>query len=221
RGTNGPRDGRLTRMTWNNISGEGLAALKNHSRFPNSPDHRVTITQFDAPTNWGDNFGVRIFGYIIPPVTGSYTFWISGDANCELYLSTDRNPSNKRLIASVPGSTSKGELGKYSQQKSGTINLVAGTYYHIEALHKESTGADHVTVYWQGPGFSQQIIGTNYLSTMAGSGGGGGTPNLAEEEVSSNFVVYPVPVDRGDDFVVEVPAESTEVRVIDLSGRQH
>lgn len=219
--SNVPRDGRLTRMAWNNLSGEGLSVLKNFSRFPNSPDHRVTITQFDAPANWGDNYGSRIFGYIVPPVSGSYTFWISGDANCELYLSTDRFPQNKRLIASVPGSTAKGELGKYSQQKSVSINLVANTYYNIEALHKESTGGDHVSVYWQGPGISQQIIGANYISTTASSGGGGGMPTLAEEEISSNFVVYPVPVERGNDFVVEVPAESTEVRVIDLNGRQH
>jgi len=87
-------------------------------------------------------------------------------------------------------------------------------------LHKESTGTDHVAVYWQGPGISQSIIPGSYLSTMAGSGGGGGTPQFAEEEVTSNFVVYPVPVERGSDFIVEVPAASTEVRVIDMNGRQ-
>jgi hypothetical protein len=43
---------------------------------------------------------------------------------------------------------------------------------------------------------------------------------LPEESEDDQFVVYPVPVDNGEDFTVEVPENSIEIRMIDLSGRQ-
>ncbi|MHC4283284.1 MAG: PA14 domain-containing protein [Planctomycetota bacterium] len=38
-------------------------------------------------------------GFLYPPVSGDYTFWISSDDASELWLSTDDNPANKALIA--------------------------------------------------------------------------------------------------------------------------
>ena len=55
--------------------------------------------------DWEDNYGTRIRGYIHAPATGDYTFWISGDDNCELWLSTTSDVSNKKLIARVPNWT--------------------------------------------------------------------------------------------------------------------
>ena len=60
---------------------------------------------FEAPTNIDDNYGTRMRALVVPPLTGSYTFWIASDDNSTLFLSTDSTPANKRLVASVPGWT--------------------------------------------------------------------------------------------------------------------
>jgi hypothetical protein len=219
-------NGMLTRAVWSNLGGDQLSTLKSNANYPNNPSSTSTVSSFAGPTNWADNYGSRIYGYVRPQTSGSYTFWITGDDNCELYLSTDQNAANKSLIASLPGWANPGELTRYPQQKSVTKNLIAGQYYFIEALHKEGSVIDHVAVYWQGPGITQSIIGSAYLSTTVGSGGGGGSPEnfvnaLPEESAENQFAVYPVPVKQGDDFTIELPDQSREVKLLDLNGKQH
>jgi hypothetical protein len=221
--SSGGVNGILTRAAWTGISGAQLSKLKSNANFPNKPNSTSTVSSAAGPTNWADNYGSRIYGYLRPQTSGSYTFWITSDDESELYLSTSSNPANKILIANVPGYAGPGQLTKYPQQKSVTKNLTAGQYYFIEILHKDGVSGDHVSVYWQGPGISQSVIGSAYISTTAGSGGGGGSPTdvLAEENFESKFEVHPVPVIQGEDFIVELPEASLEVKVLDLNGRQH
>ena len=49
------------------------------------------------------------------------------------------------------------------EQQSRHIALEAGKAYYIMALHKEGAGGDHVSVAWQGPGITQQVIDGAYL----------------------------------------------------------
>jgi chitodextrinase len=104
------------------------------------------------PLNSGNNYGLRMNGYLCPPTTGSYIFWIASDANGQLWLSTTSNPANKLLIAQHTGTTNSRQWNKYSTQKSVAISLVAGQLYYIEALMKESTGNDNLAVGWAKPG---------------------------------------------------------------------
>src|SRR5690606_2460839 len=128
--------------------------LSLHDALPiyDPPQETGVITLFEAPSNVGDNYGTRIRGYVCPPVSGSYTFWISGDDRTELWLSTDQNPEYKRLIASPDGFTNERQRNKYASQQSAPIALTANQRYYIEALHKEGVGTDHVAVGWQLPG---------------------------------------------------------------------
>ena len=107
-----------------------------------------TLTSFEA-NNKGDYFAARILGYICPPQTGNYTFWISGDDATRLNLSTDANPANAQLIAYSLSRTNFREYNKYASQKSASIYLEAGKKYYIEAQHAEFWAGDHVTVAWQ------------------------------------------------------------------------
>ncbi|MEY4030786.1 MAG: hypothetical protein RJA90_2060, partial [Bacteroidota bacterium] len=50
-----------------------------------------------------DNIGGRISGYIVPPTTGTYYFWVASDDYSEFWGSGDANPANKTLLASVAG----------------------------------------------------------------------------------------------------------------------
>lgn len=161
--------GSILREYWTNISGTGITALTGHSNYPNSPSGSEQLTSLDGPVNWADNYGTRIRGYIHPPVTGSYTLWVAGDDNTDLYLSTDESPGNASRIANISGWTNHLEWNKYNTQQA-TVNLTAGQKYYIEVLHKEGSGGDNVSVAWQGPGIAQAIIAGNYLSPFAGGG---------------------------------------------------
>ncbi|HEX8530676.1 MAG TPA: hypothetical protein VF646_11660, partial [Cytophagales bacterium] len=109
--------------------------------------------------------------------TGSYTFYISGDDDCELWLSTDANPANKVRIAHVTGGwTASRDWTKYTTQTSTARSLTANTNYYVEVLHKEGGGGDNVAVGWTGPGISTiSVIGAANLAPYSPGTGGGGT----------------------------------------------
>jgi len=109
--TVGFRDGgaapSILREVWLNIAGTAVSDLTNDPRYTNSPDQTNLLTTFfESPTDIAENYGQRVHGYIVPPVTGNYTFWIAADDNAELWLSSDSNPASAQRIAFVPGWTS-------------------------------------------------------------------------------------------------------------------
>jgi hypothetical protein len=144
----------LLREYWSGISGTSVSDLTGNANYPNTPTSRNVITVFEGPINTADNYGTRIRGYVVPPTTGNYTFWISSDDNSELWLSTSADPAGKTLIASVSGYTNSREWTKFSSQQSSARTLTAGQRYYIEVLHKDGTGGDNVAVGWQGPGIT-------------------------------------------------------------------
>ena len=196
-GGGGSGTGPVLREYWTGIGGTGVADLTQQPSFPGSPSGMSWEANFEAPTDWADDYGTRMRAYLMAPTDGAYTFWISGDDNCELYLSTDEWPANKVRIAWVPGWTSPREWTKYPEQQSAPILLAAGHSYYIEALQKEGNGGDNLAVAWSipGSGVEQPIPGSRLSavdlalgpdagaaaggsSAIAGSGGGsssGGT----------------------------------------------
>jgi len=156
--------GTILREYWTGISGTSISDFTSSPNYPNNPSGSEQLTSLEGPTNWADNYGTRIHGYIHPTTSGSYTFWVAGDDSTELYLSTNDNPVNATRIAYVNGWTNSREWGKYSTQQSVSVNLTAGQKYYVKVLHKEGSGGDNVAVAWQGPGITQQVIGGSYLS---------------------------------------------------------
>jgi len=114
-----------------------------------------------------DNYSRRLTSYLKPQVTGDYTFWIAGDDDCRLYLSTDGYQANKVLISAVNGWTYFQSWDSSNIVKSVSIPLVAGKVYWIEAQQVEGGGGDHVSVAWAGPGISRVAIPSTVLVPTA------------------------------------------------------
>lgn len=209
--------GSILREYWTNINGSTISSLTSNVNYPNNPTGSEQLTSLEGPSNWAHNYGTRIRGYVHPPVSGSYTFWVAGDDNTDLYLSTSDNPANSTRIAYVNGWANPRQWNKYASQQSVTINLTAGQKYYIEVLHKESTGGDNVAVAWQGPGISQQVIAGIYLSPFVPVGGSSSAiVSLNEDEIN----LYPNPSNKGR-FTVILPeiSENATVKIFDNQGR--
>ena len=142
--------GGVLREYWTGIAGMTVADLTGHANYPDNPDRRLYVTDgFEAPAGFGASYGTRMRGYVHPDISGNYTFWIASDDAGQLYLSTDDDPANAVLIASVGTWTSRNEWDKFASQQSVEITLSAGQRYYIEAIHKDGGGADHLSVAWQ------------------------------------------------------------------------
>ena len=146
-------NGVVVREVWTDIPGTDVSAIPTTT----APAWTTTLNLLQEPGNVGDNRGSRIRGYIKAPSSGSYTFWISGDDNCDFYLSTTTVPANKARICYVDGYTGELQWNKYSSQKSAVKTLTAGQRYYFEILHKEGTGNDNMAVGWLKPGQSGTI----------------------------------------------------------------
>jgi hypothetical protein len=163
--TSGEATGFILREWWTGLgSGNLVSDLTSDINYPNNPNGRALITSLEGPTNWADNYGTRIRGFLYPPADGNYTFWIASDDYSQLWLSTDADPCHAVQIAYVSGWTNSREWTKYTSQTSTPKPLLAGHKYYIEALQKEGTGGDNIAVAWQGPGITQQVIDGVYLS---------------------------------------------------------
>mmetsp|Transcript_14763 Transcript_14763/g.20910 ORF Transcript_14763/g.20910 Transcript_14763/m.20910 type:complete len:842 (-) Transcript_14763:293-2818(-) len=148
------------------IGGLDLDSLKNSAAFPDNPTTTSIMRGLlEIPLNVGTDYGTRITTFIIPKVTGEYTFWVASDDYGEAYLSTDETPKNKRMIAYVHGWTNPHEYNKYSSQQSAPIFLKKGQPYYFEGLHKEASGGDNFAIAWQIPGTAEkEIITDEYFS---------------------------------------------------------
>ena len=163
--------GTILREFWLNAAGSTPADLRSNPNFPNNPSGSTQLTTLEGPTNFADAYGTRIRGYIHPPVSGAYTFWLASDDGGDLSLSTNTDPANATRIAFVDSWTNPHEYTKLASQQSVAINLVAGQKYYIEVVQKEGGGGDNVSVAWQGPGIPQQVIPGIYMSPFVPTGG--------------------------------------------------
>lgn len=144
--------GGVTEEIWFLTEGTLLSDLTSDPRYPDSPSQLNALADFTEPA--ADlSTGYRVSGYLYPPTTGTYTFYMTGsDVDGELRVSTDASPANLALQATTGGST-------------GTVSLTAGQRYRIEALGLNGSdyGSGSFTVQWAGPGLAKQTIPAAHL----------------------------------------------------------
>ena len=153
----------VVREVWTNVPGVNVSDIP----VTTTASSTAALGTLEGITDYGDNYGERIRGYLTAPVTGNYYFWIAGSDSAELWISNDGESVNKVRRAYVlpmanptpppaNGSASR-QWNLQANQKSGWLSLVAGQQYYLEILHKAGTGAgDNWAVGWL-----QDLTGTN------------------------------------------------------------
>jgi len=147
-----PASGGLFRELWTNAYGTAITDVPL-----TTPPTRVDyLNSLEGPTNAGDQYGDRLRGYLLPPVSGAYTFGLAADDNAAFWLSTDEDPAHLVRQAQVSSghATAGREWSKYAEQRSAPVSLVAGQRYYLEVVHKEGGGGDNLALGWQQPGES-------------------------------------------------------------------
>jgi signal transduction histidine kinase len=160
-------------------------------RYPYSPTTSEVCHSFEAPANLGEYYLTRMRGYLHPPVTGEYTFWIASDNSSQLWLSASDDPRKAKRIAFIGryGWVAPREWSHFPSQRSETIFLEAGQSYYIEALQEQTSGGDHLAVAWQGPSQSQAVIDGRFL-----------TPWIDPDKPSRNAATNGILREFWDDF---------------------
>jgi len=150
---------------WDGIGGT-LDNLYNSDKWPDQSDTLEYRTSLEGEPNRADTYSTRVRGFLYPPQTGTYFFWIASDDASELWLSKGEDPDNATQIANVAEWTNSQEWTKFPSQQSGANHLEANERYYIEARHVEGGSGDNLAVAWAGPGIGSEpvvILGT-YLS---------------------------------------------------------
>jgi hypothetical protein len=160
----------VMREVWTNAPGISVSDIPVST----TPSSKAALGTLEGITDFGDNYGERIRGYLTAPATGNYYFWIAASDSAELWISNDGETANKVRRAYVTptanpspppanGSASR-QWNLQANQKSGWLSLAAGQGYYIEILHKAGTSAgDNWAVGWL-----QDPTGTNYLQNGVG-----------------------------------------------------
>jgi hypothetical protein len=161
--------GVIVREVWTTIN--SITALKTAIEEGTAPDVVSGNTLFEAPSNFAENYSQRMSGWLIPPTTGDYIFFVASDDGCQLYISTDDDPANKLPdpIASINSWVGARDwTGRWTadagspeiannNNAAAPISLVAGKSYYIEVLMNEGTSGDNLAVGWVTPGKTVNI----------------------------------------------------------------
>src|SRR6185436_220985 len=152
-GTPGPTtDGQLGRVTGTANVTNTVAALTTHATYPNEPSESFRISRFDSreayPDDTHEHYGGRMRGLFLPPVTGTWRFYLRSDDPSELWFNANGpGATGKALIAFQTGCCNNFTApGPGVPFTSAAIPLSAGSAYYIEALWKEGTGGDYCQV---------------------------------------------------------------------------
>jgi hypothetical protein len=149
----GPGAGVL-REWWTNQIGGKLAGLADLAE--PSAGREILGKAFEVPVGTVTNFSARCQGYLLPPLTGSYVFWIASEVASELWLSTKQTSAAKVRIAAVTGQTPYVKWPHTHEVQSGPVALAAGHRYYLEVLQKPGSGATQLCVRWRLPNGVEQ-----------------------------------------------------------------
>ncbi|HDS07911.1 MAG TPA: hypothetical protein ENO05_09820, partial [Bacteroides sp.] len=115
-----------------------------------------------SPPCTGTDFFTALFkGYLIPPVTGDYFFYMVAGDQCCIGISEDERFDHASLI--LHSSDGIGTSSGNKEWKSVQVSLEAGKVYAIYGTHW-NIHTPMGGMLWEGPGISKQYIPGQYLA---------------------------------------------------------
>jgi fibro-slime domain-containing protein len=158
------RTGRIQGKIWTGIAGNSVSGFENLAKANHYSD---TLSSPYLGSNLGkSNYGLKWTGWIIPPISGSYTFFTRSDDESRFYLAPDAEPGHRPsqpLCRIEPGWVFSWPSA--GQAVSAPVPLEASKRYYFEYYHKQGGGWDVGQVGWSGPEFfAERPITGQYLS---------------------------------------------------------
>ena len=198
------------RYQYYEASGANFTSLPDFTSL--MPKQVGTATSFDVASLAQRSYGyaLRYTGYVTVPADGQYTFFTTSDDGSQLFIGS-------QLVVDNDGSHG-------AQERSGTIGLQAGTHA-LTVTYYQDGGGDQLSVSYQGPGLSKQLLPSASLRYVPASASTSATSALltTTERVGTGPLVaqaHPNP------FTTEVTlrftlsqASSYSLAVYDMTGR--
>ncbi|MGA2866866.1 MAG: LamG-like jellyroll fold domain-containing protein [Verrucomicrobiota bacterium] len=143
-----------------NSANTAVASLTGDDRFPDHATMATNLWGWDTrivfPDNSYDNYGTRMRGLFVPPISGNWVFFMRSDDASQGYLNpSGPDPAGKVLIMQETGCCED-----WNAVHSAPIPLVAGQPYYLETLHKEGGGDDYCKVAARLDGTGTPPLGT-------------------------------------------------------------
>lgn len=151
------------RETWSlPDASAGIVALTDPARNPDWPDAPETNhyqASFETPVSSRTNYGARLRAYVVPSVTGAYTFTVASDDVAAVRLGIAPESYASATIAQNLGPTGFREWNRETNQRSAPLLLQAGQRYILEALTVQSAGTGHFSIRLEHPdGHSEEPL---------------------------------------------------------------
>jgi hypothetical protein len=115
-----------------------------------------------------NRLAVRFRGYLQPPASGEYEFWLATGTEAVLSLSPNEQARDKVVIAR--GQEVSGPKRWDAPRFRGgslwcpPVPLVAGRQYYIECVVFIEKGQGHLSVAWKPPGGARELLTGEFLS---------------------------------------------------------
>ena len=123
--------------------GTDINLLVNHPTFPNSPDETRLLSTFDTGADFAENYGGRVRGLFIPPVSGAWNLFVTADDGSRLFFNANGPSAAGKVLISEE---SPGCCTAFAGRRTGPFNLIAGRGYYLEGIYKEAGGGDYIRV---------------------------------------------------------------------------
>lgn len=175
-----------------------IAIFTNHPTYvANTPSECGTMAVFNSRQFYTDDtheqYGGRLQGLFIPPITGMWRLFIRSDDPSELWFNANGpGASGAALVARETGCCAA-YLEPGVQQTSAAFPLTAGRGYYIRAIWKEITGGDYceVAARLEGdptPAASLTALPSDWIGYGAAPENVGGTFNITQQPASVSVV---------------------------------
>lgn len=156
--------GAISLEIWRDVPGNTITSLTNNATFREESTEIRSLPAMEFHSVPEANFGDRIRGWLNPPASGAYEFWIASDDASELWLSPEPEPDRRQLIARVDGWTAERAWDFSANQHSHPIQLETGRKYYFEVLHKQGLAGAHLSVAWSRAGAQREVVDQKFVT---------------------------------------------------------